>query len=59
MANMSYLSLSGETQGLISAGCSTLDLSLIHISAGKLTFNIDGLARAIAPLRVACHWAGE
>lgn len=25
MANMSYLSLSGETQGLISAGCSTLD----------------------------------
>ncbi|MDS1892434.1 hypothetical protein QSI34_28715, partial [Escherichia coli] len=22
-------------------------------------FNIDGLARAIAPLRVACHWAGE
>ncbi|HAN4913692.1 TPA: type VI secretion system tube protein Hcp, partial [Escherichia coli] len=23
MANMSYLSLSGETQGLISAGCST------------------------------------
>ena len=28
-------------------------------AAGKLTFNIDGLARAIAPLRVACHWAGE
>ena len=25
MANISYLSLSGETQGLISAGCSTLD----------------------------------
>ncbi|EFB5418836.1 type VI secretion system tube protein Hcp, partial [Escherichia coli] len=24
MANISYLSLSGETQGLISAGCSTL-----------------------------------
>ncbi|EOY4495365.1 TPA: type VI secretion system tube protein Hcp, partial [Escherichia coli] len=23
MANISYLSLSGETQGLISAGCST------------------------------------
>ncbi|NAQ42403.1 hypothetical protein, partial [Escherichia coli] len=22
-------------------------------------FNIDGLARAIAPLRDACHWAGE
>lgn len=28
-------------------------------AAGKLTFNIDGLARAIAPLRDACHWAGE
>ncbi|HFN4654629.1 TPA: type VI secretion system-associated protein TagO, partial [Escherichia coli] len=26
---------------------------------GKLTFNIDGLARVIAPLRDACHWAGE
>ncbi|STM20743.1 type VI secretion-associated protein [Escherichia coli] len=26
-------------------------------AAGKLTFNIDGLARAIAPLRDACHWA--
>ena len=25
MANISYLSLSGEIQGLISAGCSTLD----------------------------------
>ncbi len=25
----------------------------------KLTFNIDGLARVIAPLRDACHWAGE
>ncbi|EIY2151027.1 hypothetical protein MMI38_004048 [Escherichia coli] len=24
-----------------------------------MTFNIDGLARAIAPLRDACHWAGE
>lgn len=28
-------------------------------AAGKLTFNIDGLAKAIAPLRDACHWAGE
>ncbi|EBQ9466171.1 type VI secretion system-associated protein TagO, partial [Salmonella enterica subsp. enterica serovar Wangata] len=27
--------------------------------AGKLTFNIDGLAKTIAPLREACHWAGE
>lgn len=26
---------------------------------GKLTFNIDGLAQAIRPLREACHWAGE
>lgn len=25
----------------------------------KLTFNIDGLAQIIAPLRDACHWAGE
>lgn len=28
-------------------------------AAGKLTFNIDGLSQAIAPLRDACHWAGE
>ncbi|HCL5345257.1 TPA: type VI secretion system-associated protein TagO [Salmonella enterica] len=28
-------------------------------AAGKLTFNIDGLAKTIAPLREACHWAGE
>ncbi|EAB8210301.1 type VI secretion system-associated protein TagO [Salmonella enterica] len=28
-------------------------------AAGKLTFNIDGLAKTIAPLRDACHWAGE
>ncbi len=28
-------------------------------AAGKLTFNIDGLAKIIAPLRDACHWAGE
>lgn len=27
--------------------------------AGTLTFNIDGLAQTIAPLRDACHWAGE
>ncbi len=25
----------------------------------KLTFNIDGLAQTIGPLRDACHWAGE
>lgn len=25
----------------------------------KLTFNIDGLAQTIEPLRDACHWAGE
>ncbi|MDU3912174.1 type VI secretion system-associated protein VasI [Kluyvera ascorbata] len=25
----------------------------------KLTFNIDGLAQTIVPLRDACHWAGE
>ncbi|WET42296.1 type VI secretion system-associated protein VasI [Citrobacter enshiensis] len=28
-------------------------------AAGKLTFNIDGLAKVIIPLRDACHWAGE
>ncbi|EBQ9286294.1 type VI secretion system-associated protein TagO, partial [Salmonella enterica subsp. enterica serovar Weltevreden] len=28
-------------------------------AAGKLTFNIDGLAKTITPLREACHWAGE
>ena len=28
-------------------------------AAGKLTFNIDGLVKTIAPLRDACHWAGE
>lgn len=28
-------------------------------AAGKLTFNIDGLAKTIAPLRDVCHWAGE
>ncbi|EJI9012493.1 type VI secretion system-associated protein VasI [Escherichia albertii] len=28
-------------------------------AAGKLTFNIDGLSQVIAPLRDACHWAGE
>lgn len=28
-------------------------------AAGKLTFNIVGLAKTIAPLRDACHWAGE
>ena len=27
--------------------------------AGTLTFNIDGLAQTIEPLREACHWAGE
>ncbi|WP_368543500.1 type VI secretion system-associated protein VasI [Enterobacter soli] len=27
--------------------------------AGKFTFNIDGLAQTLAPLREACHWAGE
>ncbi len=28
-------------------------------AAGKLTFNIDELEKTIAPLRDACHWAGE
>lgn len=37
-------------------GAKTLTLDT---SAGTLTFNIDGLAQTIAPLREACHWAGE
>lgn len=28
-------------------------------TAGKLTFNIDGLEQVIKPLQEACHWAGE
>lgn len=40
-------------------GAKTLTLETGNGGAGKLTFNIDGLAQTIAPLREACHWAGE
>lgn len=41
-------------------GAKTLTLNTgTGSAAGKLTFNIDGLAQTIAPLREACHWAGE
>ena len=42
------------------SGAKTLTIDTGTDSAtGKLTFNIDGLAKTIAPLRDACHWAGE
>ena len=41
-------------------GAKTLTINTGTDSAvGKLTFNIDGLAKTIAPLHEACHWAGE
>ena len=47
-----------EIKQLCGAKTLTVDTGADN-AAGKLTFNIDGLARAIAPLRDACHWAGE
>ena len=47
-----------EIKQLSGAKTLTVDIGA-DSAAGKLTFNIDGLARAIAPLRDACHWAGE
>lgn len=47
-----------EIKQLFGAKTLTVDTGADN-AAGKLTFNIDGLARAIAPLRDACHWAGE
>lgn len=40
-------------------GARTLTLETGNGSSGPLTFNIDGLAQTLAPLREACHWAGE
>lgn len=40
-------------------GSKTLTLVAGSGNAGKLTFNIDGLAQTIAPLREACHWVGK
>jgi type VI secretion system protein VasI len=47
-----------EIKQLFGAKTLTLDTGVGN-AAGKLTFNIDGLAQTIAPLRDACHWAGE
>ncbi|EEJ6432085.1 type VI secretion system-associated protein TagO [Salmonella enterica subsp. enterica serovar Havana] len=40
-------------------GARTLTLETGNGGAGQLIFNIDGLAQTLAPLRKACHWAGE
>lgn len=47
-----------EIKQLFGAKTLTIDTGP-ESAAGKLTFNINGLAQAIAPLREACHWAGE
>lgn len=47
-----------EIKQLFGAKTLTIDTSTDG-ATGKLTFNIDGLAETIAPLRDACHWAGE
>lgn len=47
-----------EIKQLFGAKTLTIDTGT-ESAAGKLTFNIDGLAKTIAPLRDACHWAGE
>ena len=47
-----------EIKQLFDAKTLTIDTGMEN-AAGKLTFNIDGLAEIIAPLRDACHWAGE
>ncbi|ECG1194988.1 type VI secretion system-associated protein TagO [Salmonella bongori] len=47
-----------EIKQLFGAKTLTIDTGT-DSPAGKLTFNIDGLAKTIAPLREACHWAGE
>ncbi|WP_218453561.1 type VI secretion system-associated protein VasI [Salmonella enterica] len=47
-----------EIKQLFGAKTLTIDTGS-DSAAGKLTFNIDGLGKTIAPLREACHWAGE
>lgn len=47
-----------EIKQLYGAKALTLDTGT-GSAVGTLTFNIDGLAQTIAPLREACHWAGE
>lgn len=46
-----------EIKQLFGAKTLTIDTGTDN-AAGKLTFNIDGLAQIITPLREACHWAG-
>lgn len=47
-----------EIKQLFGVKMLTIDTGTDNV-AGKLTFNIDGLAKVIIPLRDACHWAGE
>jgi len=47
-----------EIRRLFGAKTLTIDTGTGSV-AGKLTFNIDALATILAPLRDACHWAGE
>lgn len=47
-----------EIKQLFGAKTLTIDTGT-ESAARKLTFNIDGLAKTIVPLRDACHWAGE
>ena len=52
--------LSGIEEIKLLFGAKTLTIDTgTGSTAGKLTFNIEGLALTIAPLRDACHWAGE
>ncbi|MDO2431730.1 type VI secretion system-associated protein VasI [Enterobacter bugandensis] len=46
-----------EIKWLFGARTLTVDTGT-ESAAGKLTFNISGLAQTIIPLRDACHWAG-
>lgn len=48
----------GEIKQLFGATALTVETGADSV-AGKLTFDITGLARAIDPLRDACHWAGD
>lgn len=47
-----------EIKWLFGAKTLTVDTGT-KSTAGKLTFNISGLAQTITPLREACHWAGQ
>lgn len=47
-----------EIKSLLGTKTLTVDTSE-NDAGGTLTFNIDGLAQALVPLRAACHWTGE